>query len=53
MDCTILNDCNFERIEKKDFNYSKSFNPNKVQTNREKYVIGSELEIFENIYIRT
>ena len=53
MDCTISNDFNFERIEKKDFNYSESFNPNKVQTNREKYVLGSELEIFEDIYIKT
>jgi len=53
MDCTISSDLNFERIEKNDFNYSKSFNPNKVQTNREKYVLGSELEIFENIYIKT
>ena len=53
MDCTISSDFNFERIEKKDFNYSESFNPNKVQTNREKYVLVSELEIFENIYIKT
>ena len=53
MDCTISSDFNFERIEKKDFNYSESFNPNKMQTNREKHVLGSELEIFENIYIKT
>ena len=53
MDCTISSDFSFERIEKKRFNYSRSFNPNKVQTNREKYVLGSELEIFENIYIKT
>ena len=53
MDCTITSNFNFERIEKKDFNYSESFNPNKVQTNREKYVLLSELEIFENIYIKT
>ena len=52
MDCTISSDFNFERIEKKDFNYSKSFNPNKVQTNREKYVIVNELDIFEEIYIK-
>ena len=53
MDCTISSDFNFERIEKKDFNYSNSFNPNKVQTNREKYVLESQLEIFENIYKKT
>jgi len=53
MDCTISSDFNFERIEKKDFNYSESFNPNRVKTNREKYVLRSELEIFENIYQKT
>ena len=53
MDCTISSDFPFERIDKKDFNFSESFNPNKVQTNREKYVLGSQLEIFENIYIKT
>ena len=53
MDYTISSNINFERIDKKDFNYSESFNPNKVQTNREKYVLGSELEIFENIYTKT
>ena len=52
MDCTISSDFNFERIDKKDFNYSNSFNPNKVQTNREKYVLINELEIFENIYVK-
>ena len=53
MDCTISSNINFERIEKKDFNHSESFNPNKIQTNREKYVLESELEIFENIYIKS
>ena len=53
MDCTISSNFNFERIDKKDFNYSKSFNPNKVQTNREKYVLVNKLEIFESIYIKT
>ena len=53
MDCTISSNFNFKKIDIKDFNYSESFNPNKVQTNREKYVLGSELEIFEDIYIKT
>ena len=53
MDCTISSDCNFEKIDKKDFNYSESFNPNKVQTNREKYVLDNQLGIFEDIYIKT
>ena len=53
MDLTISSDLNFVKVDKNDFNYSGSFNPNKVQTNREKYVFESELKIFENIYIKT
>ena len=52
MDITILMNNNFKKIDKKDFNYSQSFNPNKVQTNREKYVILNKLDIFERIYIK-
>ena len=52
MDSMISSNCNFEKIDKNDFNYSKSFNPNKVQTNREKYVLVNELEIFEDIYMK-
>ena len=52
MDYTISSNCNFKRIDKKDFNYSESFNPNKVKTNREKYVIDNQLDIFERIYIK-
>ena len=50
MDCTISNNLNFKTIDKEDFNYSESFNPNKVKTNREKYVIDNQLDIFERIY---
>ena len=52
MDCTILTNLNFKKIDKKDFNFSESFNPNKIQTNREKYVIDNQLEVFEGIYIK-
>ena len=52
MDSTILSNCFFKKIDKKDFNYSESFNPSKVKTNREKYVIVNQLEIFERIYIK-
>ena len=52
MDYTILSNFSFKKINKKDFNYSQSFNPYKVQTNREKYVVVNELDIFENIYIK-
>ena len=52
MDCTISSNLNFKKIDIKDFNYSGSFNPNKFKTNREKYVIINQLDIFESIYIK-
>ena len=52
MNCMISSNFNFEKINKRDFNYSESFNPNKVQTHREKYVIFNELDIFEQIFIK-
>ena len=52
MDNTISSNFNFKKIDEKDFNYSDSFNPNKVKTNREKYVIVNQLDIFEKIYIK-
>ena len=52
MDCTISNNCNFKKIDEKCFNYSESFNPNKVQTCREKHVIVNQLDIFERIFIK-
>ena len=52
MDCTISSNFNFVTIDKNNFNYSESFNPNKVQTNREKYVILNQLDIFDKVYIK-
>ena len=52
MDCTISSNFCFKTIDKNDFNYFESFNPNKVKTNREKYVIVNQLDIFERIYIK-
>ena len=49
MDCTLSS--NFKTIDKKDFNYSESFNPFKVKTTREKYVILHQLNIYEGIYM--
>ena len=53
MDCTISSNLNFKKIDKKDFDYSESFNPKKVPTNREKYVIVNQLDIFDSIYQKT
>jgi len=52
MDYTISSNCYFQKIDIKDFNYCESFNPNKFKTNREKYVIVNQLDIFERIYIK-
>ena len=52
MDFTISNNSNFKKIAQKDFNFSKTFNPNKIQTQREKYVKLRRLDIFEEIYIK-
>ena len=52
MDSTILSNFNFKKIDKKNFNYSESFNPNQVKTSREKYVIVNQLDIFDRIYIK-
>ena len=52
MDSIILSNFSFQIIDKKDLNFSKSFNPNKFKTNREKYAIVNQSDIFEKIYIK-
>ena len=52
MDFTILSNLNFKKIDERDFNYSESFNPNKVLTNRENYASVNKLDIFERIYMK-
>ena len=52
MDCTISDNSKFKKMDKEDFNYAESFNPNELKTNREKYVIVNQLDIFERIYIK-
>ena len=52
MNLTISSNFKFKIIDKNDFNFSESFNPNSVLTNREQYVIDHDFEIFESIYIK-
>ena len=52
MDSTILSNLNFKTIDKKELNYFESFNPNNIKTNREKYAIINQLDIFEKIYMK-
>ena len=51
MDYTILESIKFKKLVYKDFQFNESFNPNKIQTNREKYVLMSQLKIYEGIYM--
>ena len=52
MENIISESINFQKLTKKDFLFNKSFNPNKIQTNREKYVILNQLKIYESIYMK-
>ncbi len=50
MELTISESINFKKIPYQDFKFYESFNPNRIQTNREKYVILNKLKIYESIY---
>ena len=52
MEFNISKNSNFKKLDVKEFIYLSSFNPNKIQTSREKYVINNKLNIFERIYIK-
>ncbi len=51
MENTISDCANFKKLSLRDIKVSESFNPNKIKTNREKYVILNKLNIYESIYI--
>ena len=53
MDFTISDNLNFKQLQNIDLFYPESFNPKMIKTNREKYAIGRQLEIFQRIYIKT
>ena len=50
MELTISESIKFKKIEHQDIKFYESFNPNRIQTNREKYVILNQLKIYESIY---
>ena len=52
MEIVISESTKFKKLDNRDFRFNESFNPNKIQTNREKYVLGNKLEIYESIYIK-
>ena len=52
MEFTILERTKFKKLANEDFRFNESFNPKKIQTNREKYVLTNQLKIYESIYIK-
>ena len=52
MELTISESIKFTKLTNEDFEFIESFNPTKIKTNREKYVLLNELEIYESIYIK-
>ena len=52
MNFTISRNINFQKFDNKYMQRFESFNPNKIKTSREKYVIRKEMNIFEKIYIK-
>ena len=52
MELIILESTKFKKLAKADFLFKESFNPNKIQTNREKYVVMNQFKIYESIYMK-
>ncbi len=52
MEFTISESIKFKKLANKDFRLNESFNPNKIKTNREKYVLLNQLKIYESIYLK-
>ena len=50
MELTISESIKFKKLANQDVQFYESFNPNRIQTNREKYVILNQLKIYESIY---
>tara|TARA_A100000164_G_scaffold265330_1_gene237309 strand:- start:102 stop:731 length:630 start_codon:yes stop_codon:yes gene_type:complete len=52
MELTISESIKFKKLANLDSRFNESFNPNKIKTNREKYVLLNKLKIYESIYIK-
>ena len=50
IELTISESIKFQKLAINDVQFNESFNPNRIQTNREKYVILNQLKIYETIY---
>ena len=52
MELTISENTKLKKLAHENFCFVESFNPYKIQTNREKYVLSNQLKIYESIYIK-
>ena len=50
MELTISESIKFKKIQYQDVKFYESFNPNRIKTNREKYVMLNQLKVYESIY---
>ncbi len=50
MELTISESIKFKKIPYQDIKFYENFNSNRIQTNREKYVILNQLKIYESIF---
>ena len=50
IEITISESIKFKKLANQDVQFYESFNPNRILTNREKYVILNQLKIYESIY---
>ena len=50
MNSVISNSLIFEEVKNNNLNYLETFNPSKIKTQREKYVISKQLRIYETVY---
>ena len=52
MEFTISDSASFKKLTNEYFRFNESFNPDKIQTEREKYVLLKQFKIYESIYIK-
>ena len=50
MELTMSESIKFKKLVNKNYLFKDSYNPNRIQTNREKYVISNQIKIYESIY---
>tara|TARA_A100000164_G_scaffold369746_1_gene394819 strand:+ start:134 stop:763 length:630 start_codon:yes stop_codon:yes gene_type:complete len=50
IELTISESINFKKLVNDDVRFYESFNPNRIRTNREKYVMLNQQKIYESIY---